>query len=85
MSVKLSMSAATSLYATLQQLSLTLGITVGAAALEASTLWSGRTEPGLPDFSTGFLVVAVLAMLAAPLALTLPRDAGEEMSGHHTR
>jgi len=77
------MSAATSLYATLQQLSLTLGITVGAAALQASTLLSGRTQPGLPDFSAGFLVVAAAALLAAPMALRLRRDAGNEMSGHH--
>jgi len=77
------MSAATSLYATLQQLSLTLGITVGAAALQASTLLSGRTQPGLPDFSAGFLVVAAVALLAAPMALHLRRDAGNEMSGHH--
>ncbi len=79
------MSAATSLYATLQQLSLTLGITVGAAALEASTVLAGRATPALPDFSAAFLVVAAAAMLAAPLALSLPRNAGNEMSGHHTR
>ena len=77
------MSAATSLYSTLQQLSLTLGITVGAAALQASTLMSGRTSPALADFSTGFLVVAAVALLASPLALRLPLDAGDEMSGHH--
>ena len=77
------MSAATSLYATMQQLSLTLGITVGAAALQASTLLSGQTQPGLPDFSAGFLVVAAVALLAAPMALHLRRDAGNEMSGHH--
>ena len=77
------MSAATSLYATLQQLSLTLGITVGAAALQASTLLSGRTQPGLPDFSAGFLAVAAVALLGAPMALHLRRDAGNEMSGHH--
>jgi len=77
------MSAATSLYATLQQLSLTLGITVEAAALQASTMLSGRAQPGLPDFSAGFLVVAAVALLAAPMALRLRRDAGDEMSGHH--
>ena len=76
------MSAATSLYATLQQLSLTLGITVGAAALQVSTWWSGREAPGVADFSAGFLVVAGVALLAAPMALRLPRDAGAELSGH---
>ena len=77
------MSAATSLYSTIQQLSLTLGITVGAAALAASTALSGRVAPGLADFSAGFLVVAGVALLASPLAMGLRRDAGDEMSGHH--
>jgi len=77
------MSAATSLYSTIQQLSLTLGITVGAAALQASTLLSQRVQPGLPDYSAAFLAVAAVALLAAPMALRLPRDAGDEVSGHH--
>ncbi len=77
------MSAATSLYATIQQLSLTLGITVGAAALQASTVLHGRAAPGLADFSVGFLLVGAVALLAAPVSLRLRRDAGEELSGHH--
>ena len=77
------MSAATSLYSTIQQLSLTLGITVGAAALQGSTMLSGRVQPGLPDYSAAFLAVAAVAVLAAPMALRLPRDAGDEVSGHH--
>ena len=80
---RLRMSAATSLYSTSQQLSLTLGITVGAAALQTSTMLSGRLQPGLQDFSAGFLVVAAMALLAAPLAMRLPRNAGDEVSGHH--
>ena len=79
------MSGATSLYATLQQVSLTLGITVGAGALQASTALSGRVQPGLQDFSAAFVVVAVVAGLAAPMALGLRRDAGRELSGHHGR
>ena len=77
------MSSATSLYATLQQVSLTLGITVGAGALQASTALSRRVQPGLQDFSIAFLLVAAVAFLAAPMALRLRRDAGAEMSGHH--
>ncbi len=78
------MSAATSLYSTLQQLSLSLGITMGAAILEAMTALRGHAQPTLEDFSVGFLAVAALALLAAPTALALPRDAGDEMSGHAT-
>jgi EmrB/QacA subfamily drug resistance transporter len=77
------MSAATSLYSTIQQLSLTLGITVGAAALELATASHGG--PTVGAFSVAFLVVAVFSLLACPLALRLRPDAGAEMSGHRRR
>ena len=76
------MSAATSLYATVQQLSLTVGITLGAAVLGISTHLSGRARPGLIDFSFSFLVVALLAAVATPVAARLRPDVGAEMSGH---
>lgn len=79
------MSAATSLYSTLQQLSLALGITGGAAVLEAATAFSGHGKPTLMDFSAGFVAVAVVALFAAPVAWALPADAGDEMSGHGVR
>jgi MFS family permease len=77
------MSQATSLYSTLQQLSLTMGVTLGAAALAVFGVLAGHPHPGLPEFSAAFLVVAVVMLPAAWLALRLPRSAGEEMSGHH--
>ncbi len=76
------MSAATSLYSTLQQLSLSLGITTGAATLEVARAISGHARPTLLDFSIGFAVIAAVAVLAAPAAAVLPADAGDEMSGH---
>jgi EmrB/QacA subfamily drug resistance transporter len=79
------MSAATSLYSTLQQLSLALGITSGAATLEIATALSGHTQPTLVEFSIGFAVVAAAALLAAPAAARLPADAGDEVSGHVAR
>ncbi len=79
---RMRMSAATSLYATIQQVSLTLGITIGAAALEASTLLSYRASPAIGDFAMAFLAVSAIALAAAPLSLFLPRDAGSELSGH---
>lgn len=78
------MSAATSLYSTIQQLSLTLGITVGAAALEAATTLAGNATPSLGAFSIAFLVVGACSLLATPSAFTLPTTAGDEMSGHHS-
>ncbi len=77
------MSAATTLYSTLQQLSLVLGISAGAAALEAATAYSGHAQPSLADYSAAFLAVAFVSLLAAPASLLLPRGAGAELSGHH--
>ncbi|WP_350356059.1 DHA2 family efflux MFS transporter permease subunit [Acidisoma cladoniae] len=79
----LRMSQATSLYSTLQQLSLTLGVTLGAAVLAVSGLLGGRTHPALGDFSIAFVAVGLVMLPAAFLALRLPDEAGDEMSGHH--
>ncbi|MBV9782320.1 MAG: DHA2 family efflux MFS transporter permease subunit [Acidisphaera sp.] len=75
------MSAATGLYSTVQQLSLTLGISLGAGALEISMAVAGHGRPALADFSVAFLAVAGISFLAAPLSLLLPARAGAEMSG----
>ena len=75
------MSAATSLYSTIQQLSLTIGITMGAASLEVARGITGNETPSLADFSAAFLVVTILALAASPLCATLPREAGADMTG----
>ena len=79
------LSAATSFYSTLQQLSPALGVVLATATLELSRLVAGRAELGLADFSTGFLVAAVVTLLSTPLLATLARDAGAEVSGHVPR
>ncbi len=79
------MSAATSLYATIQQLSLTFGVTIGTAALAVSTGLSGHTRLQTGDFAFAFVVVSALMLLAAPASLLMPADAGDEMSGHRSR
>lgn len=71
------LSAATSLYSTAQQLPLALGVALASAVLQASVALSGRSAVAMPDFTAGFLVGALLTLLAAPLAAGLPRDAGE--------
>ena len=75
------MSVATSFYTTFQQMALTLGIAVSAAALAASLAMHGRTAPLLDDFSTAFLVVAGISALAPLISLQLERTAGAELSG----
>ncbi|MGA7440118.1 MAG: MFS transporter [Luteibacter sp.] len=78
-------SSATSFYTTFQQLMLSLGICVAAAALQVSVVWGGREHAALPDFSVAFLVVTFISLLAAPVCALLPKNAGAEMSGHRSR
>lgn len=78
-------SSATSFYTTFQQLMLSLGICVAAAALHASVVWHGREHAQLPDFSVAFLVVTFVSLIAAPVCALLPKNAGAEMSGHRSR
>jgi EmrB/QacA subfamily drug resistance transporter len=79
------MSAATSLYSTVQQLSMTVGITVGAGSLEVARSLAGHAIPTLGDFRASFLVVGLLALAASPIVAGLPREAGAEMTGFRAR
>jgi EmrB/QacA subfamily drug resistance transporter len=75
------MSQATSFYATFQQLALSLGICVASGALHLSVVWSGHESAGLNDFSIAFLVVTGISLLASPVSLAFPRNAGDQMRG----
>ncbi len=77
------MSAATGLYATIQQLTLTLGIVVGAACLEISTALHHRATAAISDYHIAFLVVSLIAFISVPICAGLSNKAGEELSGHH--
>jgi len=79
------MSAATSFYTTFQQMALTLGIALSAAALAASMAVTGHELPKLPDFTAAFLFVAAVSYLAPLLATQLDPTAGDELSGHKVR
>jgi len=76
------MSKATSFYAAMQQVSLTIGVSSGAASLTVSMALDGHTTPMLGDFSLAFLVVSCVSLCAAPVALLMPPNAGRELSGH---
>ncbi|MDB5461502.1 MAG: transporter, partial [Caulobacteraceae bacterium] len=75
------MSAATSFYATFQQLMLSLGICVGAAALHVGMLAAHRSTPGLWDFTLAFLVVTGVSALATVWNMRFSSQAGNELSG----
>jgi EmrB/QacA subfamily drug resistance transporter len=74
-------ASANSFYTTFQQLMLSFGICAGALALTVSKALAGRVHPGVGDFSSAFLIVTAISLIAAPICLGYPRDAGAEMSG----
>lgn len=76
------MSAATTLYATVQQLSLTLGVVVGAATLEIAAWAGGHSAPLQQDYAIAFLTISLIALGGVPLCMGLPANAGEQLSGH---
>jgi EmrB/QacA subfamily drug resistance transporter len=75
------MSAATSLYMTGQQLAATIGVSAGALALEVAMRLSGDHPARPPDFSLAFVAVACMPLVAAPISLLMPRDAGDDLTG----
>lgn len=78
-------SSATSMFATVQQLSLGLGVTVGAFALQASNYIQGHREIVAGDFWPAFLVLGLIAASSAFAIAGLSPDAGAEMAGHRSQ
>jgi len=78
------MSSATSFSAVVQQMSMGMGVAVGAVALRAAAWMRGDRAgvPALRDFHIAFALVAVLALLAVLDCFTLESHAGAEVSGH---
>ncbi|MDE2458373.1 MAG: MFS transporter [Rhodospirillales bacterium] len=74
------MAAATTLYATVQQLSLTMGVVVGATSLEISGWAFGHSASGLLEYRVAFLIVSGVAALAIPLCARLPVAAGDALT-----
>jgi hypothetical protein len=75
------MSQATTLSSVTQQVSLSVGISVGAVALEMATRFSGG-EIVASDFLFPFLLIGLISLSSLIPFLQLERDAGAEMSGH---
>ena len=76
------MSAATSFYATFQQMTLTLGICIAVGSMAISRALGGHASLRLVDFSVGFVTVGLAALLSSPISSLLAPDAGRELSGH---
>lgn len=74
------MSQATSLASVSQQLSLSMGITIGAAVLQASSVFHGRDSVTAVDFPWAFLTVGLVALTSAISVARLSKDAGNELA-----
>ena len=77
------MSRATSFQSMAQQLSVSIGVGIGALLLHVTLLVNGRTELSAGDFSGAFLAVALISLSSVFFYLPLTGEAGAEVSGHH--
>jgi MFS family permease len=75
------MSRATSFAAVAQQLSLSLGIAVGAFGIEASRALRGSPHLAVADFHWAFVLVAIVSATSILWFLHLPKDAGTDLAG----
>jgi hypothetical protein len=76
------MSGATSLSSVAQQLSLSMGVTIGAFALEAANMFGGGHTLGARDFWPAFVIVGLISASSALWMVRLAPEAGAEVSGH---
>jgi len=74
------MSRATTLSSVGQQLSMSLGVGLGALLLHATLVIRGREELGPSDFSPAYFAIAALSLLSLFFFAPLPRDAGAELT-----
>ncbi len=78
------MSRATSLTSVFQQLSMSIGVSVGAIALELSLASTGGTIT-VATFHPAFIVIGLISMSSVIFFAKMPRNAGEEMSGRRLK
>ncbi|NKF21242.1 MFS transporter [Solimonas marina] len=79
------MSRATSFSSTAQQLSLSIGVGIGAQLLNSARALRGGETLAASDFHVAFYVIAALTAISALLFRRLSTDAGSAVSGHPER
>ncbi|MCQ4190081.1 DHA2 family efflux MFS transporter permease subunit [Methylocystis suflitae] len=79
------MSRATSFASVAQQLSLSTGVAIGAAALEATRALRGGGALQAADFTPAFIVVALISMFSVMSFLPLAPNAGDDLTGRRKR
>ena len=78
------MSRATSFASVGQQLSLSVGVGLGALILHVVVGLRAGGSAAAQDFAPAFVIVAAVSALAALVFRRLPADAGAEVSGRQT-
>jgi EmrB/QacA subfamily drug resistance transporter len=78
------MSSATSFFSMITQMSMGMGVAVGAIALRLAGFLTGNSggAPTTKEFHVAFLLVAVLCVVATLDCFMLEPDAGDAVSGH---
>lgn len=79
------MSRATSFISVAQQVSLSVGVAIGALTLESSMRLRGASGLAVEDFTWAFLTVAGVSALSLLAFIRLPPDAGAEVSRHKSK
>ncbi|MGZ9409295.1 MAG: DHA2 family efflux MFS transporter permease subunit [Methylocystis sp.] len=79
------MSRATSFASVAQQLSLSTGVAISAAALEATRALRGGGALQAADFTPAFIVVALIWTLSVMSFLPLAPNAGDDLTGRRKR
>jgi EmrB/QacA subfamily drug resistance transporter len=74
------MGRATSLVAVSQQLSISVGVAVGAALVELTLRFRGHSTITAADFQPAWIVVSLISATSALLFWSMPADAGAEVS-----
>jgi EmrB/QacA subfamily drug resistance transporter len=76
------MSRATSLVAVGQQLSISIGVAIGAALVELTLQWRGHTTITAADFQPAWIIVALISATSSLLFWRMPSDTGAEVARH---
>ncbi|RFB79148.1 DHA2 family efflux MFS transporter permease subunit [Methylovirgula sp. 4M-Z18] len=79
------MSSATSFASVVQQLSGAVGVAFAALVLEITQWAHGGAALGIADFAPAFVAVALVSAASVLFHRLLPKNAGEEISGHHKK
>ncbi|MDE1901224.1 MAG: MFS transporter [Alphaproteobacteria bacterium] len=76
------LSRANTFYNMMQQLTLSLGVAVGAMLLNLVLRWHGSHDLRADYFWPAYVVIAVLCLVPLAAFVPLPRNAGHQVSGH---